>query len=92
MLAKLVIGLSGVEEMERKGKENTKAKIKQKVEEAKIQAQIEEEKKAAMPDKFEQKRQKLLQSDREPSKIVVEQVDKEALNAPYTEVEYMMNG
>lgn len=43
--------------MDRLGKENNKAKIKQKVAEAKEQAIIEEEKKtAAQQDRYEQKR------------------------------------
>lgn len=60
--------------MDRLGKDNNKAKIKQKVIEAKEQAQQEEEKKAAMPDKFEQKRQKMLNKDKEAkaAKAVVE--------------------
>lgn len=80
---------------ERRGKANKKVEIKAKVEQQMIQQAAEEEKKAAQNEKFNKKINKQLQAvnyrDRE-AEVVVEQVDKEALNAPYPEVEYRMNG
>ena len=74
---------------------NKRVEIAAHIEQQMIQQAQEEEKKAAQPDKFAKKLQTQLQSsssrDR-PTEIIVEQVDVEALNASYPDVEYRLNG
>ena len=81
-------------ELDKKGKKNRKVEIAGIVEQAAVHQAEEEEKKASQPDRFEQKRQKQLNTGREKNvhEIVVEQVDTVALNAPYPEVEYKIDG